>query len=101
MGSRLELHDVLKAIAGDHPVYFQPPGEPGMKYPCIVYERDGGDTTFADNVPYQTVKRYSVTVIDADPDSAIPDQIAKLPMCAPSQAFRADNLNHDVFTLFF
>jgi hypothetical protein len=72
-----------------------------MSYPCIVYERDDIDTKFADNRPYSHKKRYQVTVIDPNPDSEIPDRVAELPLCSFSRAFKADNLNHDIFNLFF
>jgi hypothetical protein len=72
-----------------------------MTYPCIVYERDNADTIFANNSPYRYTKRYQVTVIERDPDSGIPGELAKLPMCTFSRHFTADNLHHDVFTLYF
>jgi hypothetical protein len=72
-----------------------------MKYPCIVYHRDSANTKFADNSPYDYTKRYRLTVIDQDPDSELPDKVAMLPLCTFDRFFTADNLNHDVFTLFF
>jgi hypothetical protein len=72
-----------------------------MQYPCIVYKRDSADSEFAGNLPYRYTKRYQVTVIDQDPDSDIPDQIAKLPLCRFDRHFTADNLNHDVFNMYF
>lgn len=99
MAPRLQLHQILKTLVPN--VYFQPPSNTIMKYPCIVYQRDYAETTFADNNPYRNTKRYQVTVIDTDPDSAIPDKVASLPMCVFQRFFAADNLNHDVFNIFF
>jgi hypothetical protein len=81
-------------------VYFQPKSNVGMEYPCIVYEPAKMDTRFAGNKPYRHNKRYSVTVIDRDPDSPIPDLVADLPMCSHSAFFVAENLNHHVFDIF-
>jgi hypothetical protein len=97
--SRLELQEVLEAITPN--VYFQPPSNLQMAYPCIVFKRDFGDTEFADNQPYRYTKRYQVTVIDRDPDSDIRDKVAALPMCTDNRFYTADNLNHDVFNLYF
>jgi hypothetical protein len=72
-----------------------------MQYPAIVYQRDTTQTRHAGNLPYTLYKRYQVTVIDLDPDSAIPDKVAMLPMCSHDREFVADRLNHDVFTLYF
>lgn len=72
-----------------------------MVYPAIVYERDFLDTQHADNAPYRQKKRYQVTIIDRDPDSPYPDAVAKLPLCTFVRHFKADNLNHDIYSLYF
>lgn len=72
-----------------------------MQYPAIVYKRDRMDTEFANNKPYKHKKRYQVTVIDRKPDSTIHEKVAELPMCTYDRFYTADNLNHDVFNLFF
>lgn len=98
---REELDALLVEVSGTENVYFQPPPNLTMQYPCVVYERDSADTEFADNRPYHRTQRYQVSVISRNPDSEIPSKIAELPMCIHSRFFTADNLNHDVFTLFF
>lgn len=72
-----------------------------MVYPAIVYERDFLDTQHADNAPYRQKKRYQVTIIDRDPDSPYPDKVAELPLCTFVRHFKADNLNHDIYSLYF
>lgn len=101
MGSRLNLHAILKTALGSDHVYFQPPASVTMQYPCIVYSRAAVDTKYANNKPYAQKKRYSVTVIDQNPDSLIPDKIAALPLCSFSRHFKVDNLNHDIFNLYY
>ena len=98
---RLQFHDLLLEALGSTAVYFQPPANVTMQYPCIVYKRDYAKTEFADNSPYHTTKRYQVTVIDANPDSDIPGKIAELPLSTFQRFFTADNLNHDVYNVFF
>ncbi len=101
--ARLDLQALLVDILGTDYVYFQPPATIQMVYPCIVYHRDYAKTDFADSAPYIYSKRYQVmfigTAVDADSD--IPDKIAALPMCVFDRFYTADNLNHDVFKLFF
>lgn len=101
MGLRLQLQSLLSEILGSGHVYFQPPATVQMKYPAIVYSRDALDTEFAGNNPYRHTQRYQVTVIAEDPDNDIRDRVAALPMCTFLRFFAADNLNHDVFTLYF
>ena len=101
MAQRLELQAILTEILQTDQVYFQPPPSVHLEYPCIVYNRDYELTQFADDKPYARKKRYQVTVIDRNPDSGIPDKVAELPLCVYDRFYTADNLNHDVFKLFF
>lgn len=98
---RLKLHAILVAIPDVKKVYFQPPPNIVLEYPCIVYNRDNINTEFADNLPYSQTKRYSVTVIDRDPDSEIHLKVAELPRSSYSRFFTKDGLNHDNITLYF
>jgi hypothetical protein len=99
MAPRLQLHELLVSFVDN--VYFQPPTNITLDYPCIIYKRDYAETEFADNAPYNHVIRYMVTVIDRDPDSDIPGKIAELPMSLFTRFFTVDNLNHDVYRVFF
>lgn len=96
---RLELQSLLEGLTPN--VYFQPPANVALAYPCIVYQRDNLHTDFADNNPYGHEQRYQVTVIDRNPDSDIPQKLAALPRCTFDRFFVADNLNHDVYRLYF
>ena len=101
MGNRLELHELLCNILGSRNVYYQPPASIKMKYPAIVYSRDNVSNRHGDNIPYMQSVSYQVTVIDKDPDSTIVSDIAKLPYCRFNRHFTSDNLNHDVFALYY
>lgn len=101
MGRRLDLQTKLEALLGTDKVYFQPPSNLALEYPCIIYKRDPADTEFADNIPYRVTDRYMVTVIDRDPDSDIPPKIAGLPTSRHNRSFAKNQLNHDVYVLYF
>lgn len=101
MAPRLELQAFLEVILGTSAVYFQPPANVQMVYPAIVYERITANTEFAGNFPYRYSKRYQLTVIDRNPDSEIPDRVARLPTCVHNRHFVANNLHHDVFNLYY
>jgi len=98
---RLDLQELLYEILEDDHVYFQPPSNVRMVYPCIVYEREKIDAIWAGDKPYQLNNRYLVTSISRDPDSEVPDRLAALPKCVHDRFYIADNLNHHVFKLFF
>jgi hypothetical protein len=99
MAKRLELQQLLETFTDN--VYFQPPTNIQLKYPCIIYHRDWAETKFANDKPYNHTKRYMIMVIDQDPDSTIPDKVAEMPMSLFNRFYTADNLNHDVFNVYF
>lgn len=109
MGRRIQFQEILEAIKGlaidpitrRPAVYFQPPESVKMKYPAIVYNLDGIKNTYANGGVYLSQRSYSVTVIDPDPDSPIVGKVAALPTCRFNRHYERDNLNHDVFTIFF
>lgn len=101
MASRLQLQRELEELLGSKNVYYQPPESIKMQYPAIVYSRSDIENTFANNAVYKQSYFYELTVIDDDPDSEIVAAISKLPTCRFNRHYTADNLNHDVFTLFY
>lgn len=101
MTRRLILQQRLENLLGSRNVYFQPPNNLQMVYPCIRYELDYEDVDRADNLPYRRDKRYLVTVITQDVDSPVPDRVAELPKCRFSRFYTAAYLNHHVYNLYF
>lgn len=101
MASRLNLHQMLGSIPGVTKVYFQPPESIKLAYPCIIYERNRGRSFQANDDLYNYVKSYTLTVIDKNPDSLIPDELEKLRYCTMDRYYEADNLNHWIFTIYY
>lgn len=101
LSRRLELHEFLCDVLGSRNVYFQPPATTQMKYPAIVYSRSRINNLSADNDVYIQDKRYQLIVIDSNPDSEIVERISKLPTCQHDRQYKSENLNHDVFTIYF
>ena len=101
MATRLDLQTKLESILGSENVYFQPPANIRMAYPAIVYNRDYQNTRFGDNQPYSRTLRYQVTLIDQNPDSEFLKGIAQMPMSTFVRHFTTDNLNHDVYDVYF
>lgn len=71
-----------------------------MEYPCILITRAQGNTAFADNSPYRHQPRYTLTGISYD-QTVLYKKLVDLPRSTHERSFPADNLNHDVFTIFF
>lgn len=107
MSRRLKLHNALCDILScpnngpECRAYFQPPSSVKMKYPAIVYALDDIENTFANDGVYLSARKYSVTVIDSDPDNSLVDKVASMPTSRFNRYYTKDNLNHDVFEIFF
>ncbi|MBQ3887189.1 MAG: hypothetical protein VZR73_08795 [Acutalibacteraceae bacterium] len=99
--TREELHELLVSVLGSRNVYFQPPESIRMQYPAIVYARNNMQNRFADGAVYTQQTAYELTVIDKNPDSILIKKVSLLPFCQFDRHYTADNLNHDVFTIYF
>jgi len=101
MANRPDLYDVFTEILGNKNVYFNPPISIKMSYPCIRCILAGKNVKNANDSKYQKHNRYTVTIIDYDSDSEIPDRLEELPYCTLDRTFCADGLNHFVYTLYY
>lgn len=95
--NRTKLRDILRGICPN--VYFQAPTK--LTYPCIIYSRAGSNTKYADDIRYATKTRYTIKVIDRDPDSTIAVSVSELPYTSENPVYVKNNLYHSVFTTYF
>ena len=97
---RIKLHAQLVEILPN--VYFNPPESVKLRYPCIVYNRSDVDIDFADDMAYKPIVRYSLTIIDLNPDSTYYMKvIEKFAGCNYVQHFNKEGLSHDVIELYY
>ena len=97
MDKRLKLQALLERISPN--VYFQPPVNVQLTYPCILYVLSDMPTQEADNTPYKRHRTYQVTVIDYDPDSSIEKAVSELPFTSFDRFYTVDDLNHFIFSI--
>jgi hypothetical protein len=98
------LHDILCSIDGVAKVYYQPPSNIHLKYPCIIYNLDNINTDYANDKRYRSIPTYTLTLIDKDSESPIQKSIMDLnDGCHVkfNRFFTTDNLAHFVYTLIF
>lgn len=101
MKTRLELQAKLEELLGTSNVYYQSPASKNMSYPAIVYTKSRIETDKANNSTYTKRISYDITVIDKRPDNPVIDKLLELPYCSFDRHYTADNLNHDVLTLYY
>lgn len=103
MKDRLDLQTELESLLGSKHVYFQPPEDIRMKYPCFVYERSGMSTKLADNSKYNKYVRYQLMYITKEPDTndIISNVLDAFNYISYSRHFIIDSLHHEVFDLYY
>lgn len=95
------LGDIFEEMLGSQNVYFQPPSNNKIQYPCVMFELGYIDIGFADNKPYIRTKRWTVTLIDKNPRSPYVDRITELEGVSFDRHYNANAMNHWVFNLYF
>lgn len=102
MASRLHLHEELCTLLDSRNVYYNPPESVKLQYRCIKYSLSGVDIKRANDKIYNTKNRYELILIDQDPDTAYHDKILNhFQMCSFDRSYKADNLNHFVYTIYY
>lgn len=82
-------------------VYYQPPENLRMQFPCIEYHLSTIDSQQADDINYHSERRYQLTIIDASPESPWIEMLLDLPKCSFGRHFTSDGLNHDIFYIYY
>lgn len=95
-----ELIDHFKRVVGIPNVYYEPPENTKMKYPCVRFQRRRFSTQQADNINYIVNEQFEATLIYKAPDSPLPKRLLiNTPMCSHDRHYTADNLSHDVYII--
>ena len=99
--SRITLQEKLEEILGSHNVYYQPPADIKIKYPAIIYARKTIENIHSNNDVYGRNFAYELNFVCKSPDNETILHILDLPYCQFDRHYTADNLNHDVFTIYW
>lgn len=111
MDRRIKLQNELEQEFGDFvaempdgspAIFFQPPENIKLRYPCIIYELSAMNNLNANDKRYIGWKEYDFVIIDTDPDSKISEKMLDhFSKCRYIRRYMADNLVHDVVGLFY
>lgn len=101
MADRLELHSVLQELLGSSNVYYQPPESIKMQYDAIRYSKKTIDSKYANDRKYSMTDCYEIIVISRLPDNPVIKKLLSLPYCSYDRHYIADNLHHDVLTIYW
>ena len=101
MANKTQLQSKLEEILGSRSVYYQAPESVKLQYPAILYSKKKPDIKHANDSKYSRMNCYEIIVIDRLPDNEVIDKLMDLPYCSYDRHYTADNLNHDVLTLYY
>ena len=101
MADRLELHSLLEEMLGSKNVYYKPPESTKMQYDAIRYNKKNIVSTYANDAKYSMRDCYEIIVISRRPDHPVIKKLLTLPYCSYDRHYVADNLNHDVLTIYY
>ena len=101
MADRLELHSVLQELLGSSNVYYQPPESIKMQYDAVRYSKKTIDSKYANDRKYSMIDCYEIIVISRLPDNPVIKKLLSLPYCSYDRHYIADNLHHDVLTIYW
>lgn len=99
-----DLRDHLYLIHNTENVYYDPPESIRMDFPCFRFELNNIDVKHADNKAYAKKPRWAVTYITRDLEEieeVAEEMLEHFQYCNFDTSFRADNLQHAVFNLYF
>ena len=101
MADRLDLQGLLEELLESRNVYYKPPESIKMQYPAIRYSKKNIQSVYANNSKYLMRDCYELIVISRSPDHPVIKKLLALPYCSYDRLYVADNLYHDVLTIYY
>ena len=101
MADRLDLQGLLEELLESRNVYYQPPESVKMQYPAIRYSKKKIESAYANNSKYLMRDCYELLVISCMPVDPVIKKLLALPYCSYDRPYIADNLYHDVLTIYY
>ena len=101
MADRLDLQGLLEELLESRNVYYQSPESVKMQYPAIRYSKKNIQSVYANNSKYLMRDCYELIVISRNPDDPVIKRLLALPYCSYDRQYIADNLYHDVLTIYY
>lgn len=100
-GLRLYLQTLLEENFPGLGVYYRPPGNIILQRPCIIYESQQAEPTYANNLPYVIGTRFQVTVLSDLPGYSSGWTMFRIPgiVVVSNQSYVNKDVVHDVYTV--
>ena len=101
MKRKNDIGKLLHTLPVQDEIHFQPSESVKLKYPCILYEFDGYRDFHGDDGRHIVRESFTVTHIYKDPTQNLRETIRSLfSYVRFDRVFIADNLYHDVYSVY-
>lgn len=97
---RIELHNKLLSSTTILNVYFQPPENIKIVYPCIIYERQLFKPRYADDTMYSNNVCYKVILVDSKPNNENLNNLLIIKNSKYVNHYYKNSLHYDVFSIY-
>ena len=101
MADRLDLQSLLEELLESRNAYYNPPESVKMQYTAIRYSKKKIESIHANDSKYLMRDCYELIVISRKPDDPVIKRLLALPYCSYDRQYVADNLYHDVLTIYY
>lgn len=91
------LEGFQEAVGETPHVYYQPPENVKLVYPCFVYSSDGITVIHSNGKPYLHYDEYVITYITKQASPLMVKSMINLPRISYDRHFTSENLHHYVF----
>ena len=102
--NRLFLHSLLQSAFPDVTIYYRPPGNILLEYPCIVYEKKAAEPSFSNMTTYVIGTRYQLSFLSKLPGYSN-TQLMYVALhgqglvVTSNDSYESDDIVHDVFNV--
>lgn len=101
MKTKEEVGDLLEGVLGNSNVYFQPPTNIKLKYPCMVYKFVTPKVDRAGNMPYIVTGHWEVHHMYKDPDNSLVEKMLfASPFVAHDNNIVSEGVYNDYYTIY-
>lgn len=102
MDKRLELQNKLQTLDGVNKIYYQPPTNVMLQYPCIIYNDQPGKAIKASGTLYNYTDCYELMYIGKKPNKQIIQELLSIfKYINFDRTYVYDGLYHYVFTIYY
>ena len=100
MKTRAEVQELLEEVLGSKNVYFQPPTNTSIKYPCIVFKFVRFNVTHADNKPYLVTGHWDIHHMYKNPKNDLKEKfLFEVPFCHFDRRIVTDGVYNDYYII--